>query len=54
MRSTYDRTGRNAFADMSNFLFMKEEDHNVTLDVSGKGIMYFFVSISGMAVPGTL
>lgn len=42
MRSTYDRTGGNSFADMSNFLFMKEEDYNVTLDISGKGVMYFF------------
>jgi hypothetical protein len=42
MRSTYDRTGANVFADMSNFLFMKGEDQNVTLDISGKGIMYFF------------
>ena len=42
MRSTYDRTGGNTAADMSNFLFMKEEDHNVTLDVSGRGAMYFF------------
>ena len=42
MRSTYDRTGGNAAADMSNFLFMKEEDQNITLDVAGRGIMYFF------------
>jgi hypothetical protein len=42
MRSTYDRTGGNAAADMSNFLFMKEENDNVTLDVSGMGAMYFF------------
>ncbi len=40
MRSTYDRTGGGA--DASHFLFMNEEDHNVTLDVKGKGILYFF------------
>ncbi|MEO5978661.1 MAG: DUF2961 domain-containing protein [Chryseolinea sp.] len=42
MRSTYDRAGGNN--DMSNFLFMKEEDYNVTLDVAGKGVLYFFRS----------
>ena len=42
MRSTYDRTGGNEFADASHFLFMNEEDYNVTLDVKGKGILYFF------------
>lgn len=44
MRSTYDRAGGNSFADMSNFLFMKSEDYNITLDVIGKGILYFFRS----------
>lgn len=42
MRSTYDRNGGNESADASHFLFMKEEDHNVTLDVAGKGTLYFF------------
>lgn len=42
MRSTYDRRGHNEGADASHFLFMKEEDFNVTLDVIGKGILYFF------------
>jgi hypothetical protein len=42
MRSTYDRTGGNYVADMSNFLFMGQEDDNVTLDISGRGVMYFF------------
>jgi hypothetical protein len=42
MRSTYDRNGGNESADASHFLFMKGEDHNVTLDVAGKGILYFF------------
>lgn len=41
MRSTYDRSGGNESADASHFLFMKNEDHNVTLDVIGKGILYF-------------
>ena len=42
MRSTYDRSGHNESADASHFLFVNEEDHNVTLDVKGKGILYFF------------
>ncbi len=41
MRSTYDRSGGNESADASHFLFMKEEDYNVTLDVIGKGVLYF-------------
>lgn len=41
MRSTYDRRGGNESADASHFLFMEEEDHNVTLDVIGKGVLYF-------------
>lgn len=41
MRSTYDRSGANETADASHFLFMEEEDHNVTLDVIGKGVLYF-------------
>lgn len=40
MRSTYDRRGGGA--DAGNFLFMREEDHNVTLDVKGRGALYFF------------
>jgi hypothetical protein len=40
MRSTHDRTGSNP--DASHFLFGNEEDHNVTLDVKGKGVLYFF------------
>jgi len=42
MRSTYDRSGGNEGADASHFLFANEEDHNVTLDIKGKGILYFF------------
>jgi len=41
MRSTYDRTGGNEGADASHFLFMKGEDYNVSLDVLGKGVLYF-------------
>ncbi|MEO6150657.1 MAG: DUF2961 domain-containing protein, partial [Mucilaginibacter sp.] len=42
MRSTYDRMGGNERADCCHFLYMKEEDYNITLDVAGKGILYFF------------
>lgn len=42
MRSTYDREGGNRAADSRNFLYMgEEEDFNVTLDVLGKGVLYF-------------
>ena len=41
MRSTYDRTGGNESADASHYLYMEDEDHNVTLDVLGKGVLYF-------------
>jgi hypothetical protein len=40
MRSTYDRSGGGI--DASHFLFMNGEDENVTLDVKGNGILYFF------------
>lgn len=42
MRSTYDREGANETADAGHFLFANEEDYNVTLDVKGKGVFYFF------------
>ena len=42
MRSTYDREGRNASADASHYLFANEENYNVSLDVLGKGVFYFF------------
>jgi hypothetical protein len=42
MRSTYDRTGGNESADASHFLFANGEEHNVSLDVKGKGVFYFF------------
>lgn len=41
MRSTYDRSGGNESADASHFLYMEEESQNVTLDVAGKGYLYF-------------
>ena len=44
MRSTYDRSGANEGADASHFLFVNEETFNVTLDVKGKGVFYFFRS----------
>lgn len=40
MRSTYDRTGGSN--DASHFLFMNEEDQNVTLAIKGRGTLYFF------------
>lgn len=42
MRSTYDREGGNQSADASHYLFANEEDYNVSLDVRGKGVFYFF------------
>jgi len=42
MRSTYDRRGGNEGADASHFLFADEENYNVTLDIKGKGALYFF------------
>jgi len=41
MRSTYDRRGGNEAADASHFLYQKADDHNVTLDVEGSGVLYF-------------
>ncbi len=41
MRSTYDRSGGNETADASHFLYQTAEDFNVTLDVAGKGVLYF-------------
>lgn len=42
MRSTYDRSGGNESGDASHFLFAGDENYNVTLDVKGKGALYFF------------
>jgi hypothetical protein len=41
MRSTYDRRGGNEGADASHFLYQLADDHNVTLDVAGPGMLYF-------------
>jgi hypothetical protein len=41
MRSTYDRSGGNAFGDGSHFLYQLADDFNVTLDVQGSGVLYF-------------
>jgi hypothetical protein len=42
MRSTYDRRGGNEGADASHFLFSDNDTNNISLDVKGKGAMYFF------------
>lgn len=39
MRSTYDRSGGNEWADASHFL--RQGADNVTLDVAGAGVLYF-------------
>jgi hypothetical protein len=41
MRSTYDRSGGNEGADASHFLRQTDEDHNVTVDTVGPGVLYF-------------
>src|SRR6201986_4124850 len=41
MRSTYDRRGGNEGADASHFLYQLSDDHNVTLDLGGSGILLF-------------
>lgn len=41
MRSTFDRTGGNDFADASHFLYQESDKFNVSLDVGGPGILYF-------------
>jgi hypothetical protein len=41
MRSTYDRAGGNEGADASHFLYQQADDFNVSLDVQGKGVLYF-------------
>ena len=41
MRSTYDRKGGNERADAAHFLYQLAEDKNVTLDVVGRGVLYF-------------
>lgn len=41
MTSTYDRRGGNESADASHFLYQLADDQNVTLDVTGPGVLYF-------------
>src|SRR5438477_8086659 len=41
MRSTYDRRGGNEGADASHFLYQTADDFNVSLDVTGPGMLYF-------------
>jgi hypothetical protein len=41
LRSTYDRTGHNNTADASHYLYQEHESFNVTLDVEGRGVLYF-------------
>ncbi len=41
MRSTYDRSGDNESADASHFLYQTADDHNVTLDLEGAGVLCF-------------
>jgi hypothetical protein len=41
MRSTYDRDGLNRTADASHFLYGENPSFNVTLDIIGRGILYF-------------
>ncbi|HVU99977.1 MAG TPA: DUF2961 domain-containing protein [Verrucomicrobiae bacterium] len=41
MRGTYDRGGGNEGADASHFLYQRRDDFNVTLDVEGRGVLYF-------------
>jgi hypothetical protein len=41
MRSTYDRSGGNEWADASHFLRQERDDFHVTLDVAGPGVVSF-------------
>ncbi|WP_158047875.1 DUF2961 domain-containing protein [Skermanella pratensis] len=41
MNSTFDREGGNRTADASHFLYGERPDFNVTLDVLGRGVLYF-------------
>lgn len=41
MRSTYDRAGGNEGVDASHFLYEESDSFNVTLDVAGRGVLYF-------------
>jgi hypothetical protein len=41
MRSTYDRAGGNEGADASHFLYQLADDQNVSLDITGSGLLTF-------------
>src|SRR5262249_31764169 len=41
MRSTHDRSGGNEGAHPSHILRQTDEDHNVTVDVAGQGVLTF-------------
>lgn len=41
MRSTYDRAGGNERADAAHFLYQLSEKEHVTLDLAGRGVLYF-------------
>ncbi len=41
MASTYDRRGANETADASSFLYQLADDRNVSLDVTGPGVLAF-------------
>jgi hypothetical protein len=41
MRSTFDRTGANHFADAAHFIRIVDDQHSVALDETGPGILWF-------------
>ncbi len=41
LRSTFDRTGGNHFADAAHFIRQLDDDHSVALDEAGPGILWF-------------
>src|SRR6266516_4579607 len=41
MRSTFDRTGGNHFADAAHYLRQLDDQHSVALDEAGPGILWF-------------
>jgi hypothetical protein len=46
MRSTHDHDRLNRSAGASHFLYAERPNFNVTLDVLGRGILYFVRTIS--------
>src|SRR5687768_13204731 len=41
MKSTFDRTGGNHFADAAHYIRQLDDQHNVALEESGPGILWF-------------